>query len=90
MEKLSHQNRSMLSVAIVTIVIVGLVTSVVLYSVFMKTPENQLSDLSMPQDGSTGIAPQTLGAIYAGTGWAVWEAVESARCHKYLHSTPTR
>jgi prophage tail gpP-like protein len=45
MEKLSHKNRLVLSVAIVTMVVV-LVTSVVLYSMFTTTPENQLSDLS--------------------------------------------
>lgn len=46
MEKLSHQNRLMLSVAIVTILVVALVTLIVLYSVFTKTPENQLTDSS--------------------------------------------
>lgn len=46
MEKLSHQNRLVLSVAIVTMVVVVLVTSVVLFSMFTKSPENQLSDPS--------------------------------------------
>jgi prophage tail gpP-like protein len=45
MKTLSHKNRLVLSVAIVTMVVV-LVASVVLYSVFTTTPENQLSDLS--------------------------------------------
>lgn len=36
----------MLSVAIVTILVVALVTLIVLYSVFTKTPENQLTDSS--------------------------------------------
>jgi hypothetical protein len=45
MEKLSHQNRLVFSLAIATIIAV-LVISVVLYSVFTKTPENQLSDPS--------------------------------------------
>jgi peptidoglycan hydrolase-like protein with peptidoglycan-binding domain len=46
MQKLSHQNRLVLSVAIVTMAVLVLVPSVVLYSMFTKTPENRLSDLS--------------------------------------------